>query len=71
MGTCFHYNDSCQQEIEFDDHVFCCAGGKIVYEILNAKELKKYYSIDDNPGVRPNGNVKGKYNYLDIAEFKE
>ncbi|NOQ74944.1 MAG: HAD-IC family P-type ATPase [Crocinitomix sp.] len=71
MSTCFHCNDSCQEEIEFDDHVFCCAGCKMVYEILNGKELKKYYSIDDNPGVRPNGNVKGKYNYLDIDEFKD
>ncbi|MFT5823735.1 MAG: Cu+-exporting ATPase [Crocinitomix sp.] len=71
MSTCFHCNDYCQEEIEFDDHVFCCIGCKMVYEILNGKELKKYYSIDDNPGVRPHKDVKGKYNYLDIDEFKE
>ncbi len=70
MSTCYHCNDSCQEEIEFDDHVFCCVGCKMVYEILNGKELKKYYAIDDNPGVRPSGKVKGKYNYLDIEEFK-
>ncbi len=70
MSTCYHCNDSCQEEIEFDDHVFCCVGCKMVYEILNGKELEKYYAIDDNPGVRPSGKVKGKYNYLDIEEFK-
>lgn len=70
MNTCYHCNDSCQEEIEFDDHIFCCVGCKMVYEILNGTELKKYYAIDKNPGIRPDGKVKGKYNYLDIDEFK-
>jgi Cu+-exporting ATPase len=43
----------------------------MVYEILNGKELGKYYAIDDNAGIRPSGKVKGKYNYLDIDEFRE
>lgn len=71
MSTCYHCNDQCQEEIEFDNHVFCCVGCKTVYEILNGNEMDKYYSIDEKPGIKPGGTIKGKYNYLDLEEFRE
>lgn len=71
LKTCYHCQDNCYEEIHFDDHVFCCTGCKTVYEILNGQEMDQYYSIDDNPGIRPSATVKGKFNYLDLAEFKD
>lgn len=71
MSTCYHCGDQCREELNYDSHVFCCTGCKTVYEILNATEMNKYYSLDDNPGIRPSSAVKGKYNYLDLAEFKQ
>jgi len=71
MSTCYHCNDQCQEEIEFDNHVFCCIGCKTVYEILNGNQMDKYYSIDEKPGIKPGGTIKGKYNYLDLEEFRE
>lgn len=71
LKTCFHCQDECQEEIHFDDHVFCCTGCKTVYEILNGQEMDQYYSLDENPGIRPSGAIKGKFNYLDLEEFQE
>ena len=71
LKTCYHCQDDCYEEIHFDDQVFCCTGCKTVYEILNGQEMDQYYSIDDNPGIRPSGAIKGKYNFLDLAEFNE
>ena len=70
MSTCYHCKDDCQEEIEFDNHVFCCTGCKTVYEILNGNALDKYYAIDKNPGIKPGEKIKGKYSYLDIEEFR-
>jgi Cu+-exporting ATPase len=71
MSTCYHCGDQCREELNYDSHVFCCTGCKTVYEILNATEMNKYYSLDDNPGIRPSSAVKGKYNFLDLEEFKQ
>jgi Cu+-exporting ATPase len=71
MSTCFHCNDNCQEEIKFDDQVFCCVGCKTVYEILSGKDMETYYAIDENPGIRPAGSVKGKYSFLDLEEFQK
>lgn len=71
MKSCFHCSQDCVEELEFDNHTFCCTGCKVVYEILSGNELNSYYSLDKNPGIRPNSAVKGMYNYLELQEFED
>ncbi|WP_035845323.1 heavy metal translocating P-type ATPase [Crocinitomix catalasitica] len=70
MNICFHCHDNCVEEIQFDEHVFCCVGCKTVYEILQGNTLSNFYKIDDEAGVRPNAEIKGRFDYLDLAEFQ-
>ncbi|MBI3135721.1 MAG: heavy metal translocating P-type ATPase metal-binding domain-containing protein [Bacteroidetes bacterium] len=70
MSTCFHCNGECETEIRFDNKLFCCEGCQTVYEILSGKELGSYYTIDKNPGIKASKNYKGKFNFLDLEEFR-
>jgi Cu+-exporting ATPase len=72
MENCYHCGSSCEEEINFDNKLFCCEGCKTVYDILNVNSLNSYYNIEEqNPGIKANKNFKGKYNFLDLPEFKE
>lgn len=72
MENCYHCGSTCEEEINFDDKLFCCEGCKTVYDILNVNSLDSYYNIEEqNPGIKANKNFKGKYNFLDLDEFKE
>lgn len=71
MQSCFHCNDICQEEIEFDNRVFCCTGCKTVYEILNGKGMDSYYILDEKAGIKPGSAVKGQYSFLDLKEFQD
>jgi len=72
MDNCYHCGSNCEEEINFDDKLFCCEGCKTVFDILNVNALDSYYNIEENnPGIKANKNFKGKYNFLDLNEFKE
>lgn len=72
MENCYHCGSNCEEEINFDEKLFCCEGCKTVYDILNVNSLDSYYNIEEqNPGIKANKNFKGKYNFLDLPEFKE
>lgn len=72
MEKCYHCGSNCEEEINFDDKLFCCEGCKTVYDILNLSSLDSYYDIEENnPGIKANKSFKGKYNFLDLLEFKE
>jgi len=72
MEPCYHCGSNCEEKINFDDKLFCCEGCKTVYDILNVSALDSYYSVDEqNPGIKANKNFKGKYNFLDLDEFKQ
>jgi len=71
MKNCYHCGSICEEEINFDNKSFCCEGCKTVYDILNVSSLDSYYDIEEkNPGIKANKNFKGKYNFLDLPEFK-
>lgn len=65
--ACYHCGDNCpDNSIYIDDKFFCCSGCKLVYEILNEKNMCNYYSIDTNPGMaQKNPVAKNKFEYLD------
>ena len=79
MKECYHCGSNCDEEIHFDNKTFCCEGCKTVYDILSGNDLTNYYSIEQNVGdiqstkigVKANKNFKGKYNFLDLPEFRE
>ncbi len=52
--NCFHCGQRIEEEvIQFDEKDFCCQGCKTVYEILNVNNLKDYYDLNRNAGLRP------------------
>ncbi|MFI5212121.1 MAG: heavy metal translocating P-type ATPase metal-binding domain-containing protein, partial [Ignavibacteria bacterium] len=69
-GTlCYHCGEICTSlDIHIGSKVFCCSGCKTVFEILNEKNLCKYYELDKNPGISQkqlDSAVKSRYSYLD------
>ncbi|KQS93428.1 ATPase [Chryseobacterium sp. Leaf394] len=69
--NCFH----CGQEIEkerilFDEKLFCCAGCKSVFEILNTNNLGNFYELNKKAGIRPDEN-SSQFDYLDTPEIFE
>jgi Cu+-exporting ATPase len=77
---CFHCGDSCDHdEINFDQHSFCCVGCKNVYELLSQNNLCDYYQLDNHAGIAvKNPILPGKFDYLDdeqvqrkLVDFKD
>ncbi|MFD2939005.1 heavy metal translocating P-type ATPase [Flavobacterium notoginsengisoli] len=77
--SCFHCGLTIEQneEIDFDDKKFCCAGCKTVYEIFSSNNLTSYYDFEKSPGATPQ-DIAGKYDFLDneailskVLEFQE
>ncbi|HIP36293.1 MAG TPA: HAD family hydrolase [Crocinitomix sp.] len=79
MQECYHCGSNCEEEIYFDEKIFCCEGCKTVYDILSGSDLTNYYKIEQTVGdvstskigVKANKSFKGKYNFLDLPEFRE
>lgn len=70
--VCFHCGETCRDEhILFDQKDFCCAGCKMVYEILNTNDLCAYYQIEKNAGISLKGKKLDQYAFLDDEEVTE
>jgi len=64
--TCFHCGDRVKDAgISQDDKVFCCAGCKVVYEILQQNSLYDYYSLQTSPGRSSTFARDERFAYLD------
>ncbi|MGB1032688.1 MAG: heavy metal translocating P-type ATPase metal-binding domain-containing protein, partial [Flavobacteriales bacterium] len=70
---CYHCGDKCDsRDINVDDHIFCCFGCKMVYELLNESSLEEYYSMESTPGTKVDKRLaREKYEYLDNEEIKQ
>jgi Cu+-exporting ATPase len=77
--NCFHCGLDIvkEDEIIFDEKIFCCNGCKTVYEIFSVNDLTCYYDFEKSPGATPQ-DIKGKYDFLDnesivskLLEFHE
>lgn len=67
---CYHCGDDCGSgEIIFDDHAFCCAGCKTVYEILQVNNLNEYYQLETQPGVKSIDKGNSDFDFLDNEEI--
>jgi P-type Cu+ transporter len=50
-STCYHCGEPAGvSPVAIDEKVFCCAGCKTVYQILNKNGLCDYYTLNDAPG---------------------
>ncbi|PRY86204.1 heavy metal translocating P-type ATPase [Mongoliibacter ruber] len=70
--TCYHCGESCKDEtLHFDEKSFCCAGCKLVYEVLSENDLCNYYDIADKPGTTQKETSKrdNRFDYLDDADI--
>lgn len=71
-ATCFHCGEECSEEVlHFDEKEFCCAGCKLVYEVLNENELCNYYQIAERPGIsqKDMSRKDNRFDYLDDADI--
>ncbi|MBE8723948.1 heavy metal translocating P-type ATPase [Flavobacterium hungaricum] len=77
--SCFHCGLTIakNEEIDFDEKKFCCAGCKTVYEIFSSNDLTSYYEFEKSPGATPQ-DIAGKYDFLEndsilskLLEFHE
>ncbi|SFM86058.1 Cu+-exporting ATPase [Algoriella xinjiangensis] len=68
--NCFHCGQRIEEEvIQFDEKDFCCQGCKTVYEILNVNDLKDYYDLNRNAGVRPDAKSNHQFDFLNTKEI--
>lgn len=79
INSCFHCGLEVVKEdqIVFDEKVFCCNGCKTVYEIFSLNDMTCYYDFEKSPGATPL-DIGGKYDFLDnesivakLLEFQE
>lgn len=64
--TCFHCGDNCVTPIMVDNHSFCCAGCKSVYQLLSQHNLCSYYQIESTPGTTQlQPIIESAFAYLD------
>ncbi|WP_068597037.1 heavy metal translocating P-type ATPase [Vaginella massiliensis] len=67
---CFHCGQQIEEErISFDEKEFCCQGCKTVYEILNLNDLKDFYELNRNAGVRPDKKNTHQFEFLNTKEI--
>lgn len=68
---CIHCGTDCgKSPVVWNELHFCCHGCKTVYQILNEKELTRYYEIQPMSGIRVDiGQGTKKYAFLDNEEI--
>ena len=72
IPSCFHCGEQCiNEQIYFDEKVFCCQGCRSVYEILNQNDMCGYYNLDEAPGISPPTVHKKRFEYLEDEEVKQ
>jgi len=70
--ACHHCGEHCEDErIRLEEHIFCCEGCKLVYEILQSNDLCNYYQIEERSGISLKGRKIEEYAYLEDQEVQE
>jgi len=69
--NCYHCGDTCNDNhYKIGEKAFCCAGCKLVYEILNENDLCAYYDLNTHPGKQQlQQKRKNKFAYLNKEEI--
>jgi Cu+-exporting ATPase len=70
--NCYHCGTSCDNSIQVEDKFFCCAGCKMVFQLLDDNGMCNYYDLSEMPGMSSKGIFTSeKYNYLDSIAVQE
>src|SRR3990172_178462 len=70
--VCAHCGEDCPDDsYKIGIKLFCCAGCKTVYELLNENNLSNYYTLMDTPGVSLKELNSKKFNFLDDGDVVE
>ncbi|WGH27980.1 MAG: heavy metal translocating P-type ATPase metal-binding domain-containing protein [Candidatus Bostrichicola ureolyticus] len=69
-NICFHCGKYCNLILSFDNKIFCCNCCKNVYIIINTYGLKKFYELNNNPGIIPTSK-NNYFDFLDKNDIKE
>jgi Cu+-exporting ATPase len=69
---CYHCGETCiNDKIQLEEKKFCCEGCKMVYQVLNQKDLCDYYKLNESPGISQRVNVrKDKFAFLDDEKIQ-
>ena len=69
---CYHCGEPCiNDKTCLEEKNFCCEGCKMVYQILNQKDLCDYYKLNENPGISQRIKVrKDKFAFLDDEKIQ-
>jgi P-type Cu+ transporter len=70
---CYHCGDNCaNSKVYIENKCFCCNGCRLVYELLDAKNMCNYYSMETNPGNSPiEPGIGHKFQYLDDHDIQQ
>ncbi len=70
-ASCYHCGEPCEDNtIQAKEKVFCCAGCKMVFEILDENNLCNYYSLSEKPGTSQQKNDFGeRFAFLDNPDI--
>ncbi len=68
---CFHCGQECEEVIKFEERVFCCAGCKSVFEILNENNLCEYYALDKQAGLSQKNASLNSFAHLDDPQVRK
>ena len=73
IAVCFHCGDDCRdEEVHYDEKVFCCQGCKLVYDIIKENNLGTYYDYNKFPGVsQKKNNTAERFAFLDDKTIRE
>ncbi len=70
--NCYHCGTECDDTIQVADKYFCCAGCKMVFQLLDENGMCKYYDLSAMPGMSAKGIfTSDKYNYLDSVAIQD
>ena len=70
-SICFHCGDQCPHyQIKSEDKIFCCAGCKAVFELLQENNMCGYYDFEKAPGIKVKVPTKEHYAYLDKEDIR-
>ncbi|MBL7913834.1 MAG: heavy metal translocating P-type ATPase metal-binding domain-containing protein [Bacteroidia bacterium] len=71
--TCYHCGEPCKEEtIAAHEKSFCCAGCKLVYEILEENNLCNYYQLNETPGSTLTKKAStARYDFLDDEKVRQ
>ncbi|MCB0479061.1 MAG: heavy metal translocating P-type ATPase metal-binding domain-containing protein [Crocinitomicaceae bacterium] len=68
---CFHCGEVIEDNIDYQEHSFCCEGCRTVYQILSENNLGDFYTIDEDAGRKQKSIAADKFDYLDLEEIKQ